>query len=124
METVPQENLYRNLSDLRPAPKLFKDTCRINWQQPAKAIYNFIRGLSPYPAAWTEIEMPDGKHQTLKIYEAIIVPKIHPAPAGTISTDSKNYLDIAAENGYLRLLSVQIAGKKRLRINDFLNGFK
>ncbi|MDR0794497.1 MAG: methionyl-tRNA formyltransferase, partial [Tannerella sp.] len=74
VETISQENLYSDFPELRPAPKLYHDTCRINWRQPACVIYNFIRGLSPYPAAWTEIEMPDGTFQTLKIYETVIVP--------------------------------------------------
>jgi methionyl-tRNA formyltransferase len=122
LETIPQENLFHSESELRPAPKLFKETCRINWQQPAKAIYDFVRGLSPYPAAWTTLEMPDGTYQTLKIYETEIAPNANPLPSGTIITDSKTYLDIAAEDRNIRLLSVQLAGKKRLNIKDFLNG--
>ena len=124
VETIPQENLYRNTSELRPAPKLFNETCRINWHQPAKAIYNFIRGLSPYPTAWTEIKMPDGICQPLKIYETEIVPKTHSLPAGTIISDSKTYLDIAVEDGFAHIVSVQLAGKKQLSIKDFLNGIK
>jgi methionyl-tRNA formyltransferase len=125
IETIPQENLCCDQSDLRPAPKLFKDTCCINRQQPAKAIYDFIRGLSPYPAAWTELEMPDGTSQTLKIYETTIVPKTSPLPAGTIITDYKTYIDIAADDNHcVRLLSVQLAGRKRLNIKEFLQGVK
>ena len=125
IETIPQENLCCDQSDLRPAPKLFKDTCCINRQQPAKAIYDFIRGLSPYPAAWVELEMPDGTSQTLKIYETTIVPKTSPLPAGTIITDYKTYIDIAADDNHcVRLLSVQLAGRKRLNIKEFLQGVK
>ena len=125
IETIPQENLFCEQSELRPAPKIFKDTCRINWQQPAKTIHNFIRGLSPYPAAWTELPMPDGTSQTLKIYETTIVNKVYDLPAGTIITDFKTYIDIAvADNDCVRLLSVQLAGKKRLSIKEFLQGFK
>ena len=124
VETIPQEKLYHDLSELRPAPKIYQDTCRIKWQQPAKAIYNFIRGLSPYPAAWTEFEMPDGTYQILRIFESEIVPQAHVLPSGTILSDSKTFLDIAVIDGYIRLLSVQLAGKKRLNIKNFLNGFK
>ena len=124
IETIPQENLFRNVSELRPAPKIFKDTCRINWRQPAKAIYDFVRGLSPYPTAWTELEMPDGTFQSLKIFETAIVPKTCPLPAGAIMTDLKTFLDIAAEDNCIRLLSIQLSGKRRLNIKEFLQGIK
>ena len=124
IDTISQETLFHDQTELRPAPKLFKDTCRINWRQPAKAVYNFIRGLSPYPAAWTELEMSDGISQTLKINETEVVSKTHTLPAGTINTDLKTYIDIAVEDGYIRLLSVQLAGKKRLNVKEFLNGVK
>ena len=124
IETIPQENLFCDQTALRSAPKIFKDTCRINWQQPAKAIYDFIRGLSPYPAAWTELAMPDGTCQSLKIYETTIVPKTRALSAGAIMTDLKTFLDIAAEDDCVRLLSVQLAGKKRLDITEFLRGVK
>ena len=121
--TIPQEKLYSNLSELRPAPKLFQDTCRIKWQQPAKAIYDFIRGLAPYPAAWTVLETPDGI-QSLKIYKAEIIAGTYTLPVGTILSDSRTFLDITTEDGCIRLLSIQLAGKKRLPVKDFLNGFK
>jgi len=122
INTIPQENLFHNPSELRQAPKIFNDTCRINWQQPAKVIYNFIRGLSPYPAAWTALKMSDGTDQSLKIYETAIVPKTSPLPAGSVFTDQKSFLDIAAEDDCIRLLSIQLSGKKRLNIKEFLQG--
>ena len=124
IDTISQENLFHDSSALCLAPKIYKDTCRINWQQPAKAIYNFIRGLSPYPAAWTALEMPDETCQSLKIFETTIVSKIHPSPAGTIITDSKTFLDIATEDDHIRLLSIQLSGKKRLPVKEFLQGIK
>jgi len=124
LETIPQEQLVNDLSELRPAPKLFNETCRINWQQPAETIYNFIRGLSPYPAAWTTFDTPEGECQTLKIFETEVVPQTHTFQPGTIISDFKTYIDIAVEDGYMRLLSVQLSGKKRLSIKDFLNGLK
>ena len=123
-DAVPQEEFYKDPSELRPAPKIFKETCRIDWHQPVKKIYDFIRGLSPYPAAWTEIVSPEGVRTVLKVYQAEKHPAAHNHPVGTIMTDTKNYMDVAVEDGYLRLLSVQLAGKKRLSIADFLNGFK
>jgi len=124
IETIPQEKRYHNISELHPAPKLNQDTCHINWHQPAKAIYDFIRGLSPYPAAWTTLEMPDGTCQSLKIYETAIIPASADLPPGTIASDMKSYLDISVEDGLIRLLSVQLSGKKRLPIKDFLHGLK
>ena len=89
-----------------------------------KRIYDFIRGLSPYPAAWTEIVSPEGVRTTLKIYQAEKHFVAHELPVGTVRTDRKSYIDVAVEDGYLRLLSIQLAGKKRLPVADFLNGFK
>lgn len=123
-EAVPQEAFYQDPAELRPAPKIFKETCRIDWQLPMKQVYDFIRGLSPYPAAWTELVSPEGERAVLKIYQAEKRPDNHTLAAGTIRTDKKSYLDIAVEGGYLRLLSLQLAGKKRLPVSDFLNGFK
>lgn len=123
-DAVSQEEFYKDPSELRPAPKIFKETCRIDWHQPVKKIYDFIRGLSPYPAAWTEIVSTEGVRTTLKIYQAEKHPAAHELPVGTIRTDRKSYIDVAVEDGCLRLLSVQLAGKKRLPVADFLNGFK
>jgi methionyl-tRNA formyltransferase len=125
VDAIPQETLYQDETLLHPAPKLFKETCRIDWQQPAEAIYNFIRGLSPYPAAWTELITSENETpQQLKIFRSEIRPESHTLPVGTIRTDARNELEIAVKDGFLRLLSVQLAGKKRLDIKDFLNGFK
>lgn len=123
-DAIPQEAFYKEVSELRPAPKIFKETCRIDWGRPLKSIYDFIRGLSPYPAAWTEIVSPEGIHTVLKIYQTEKYPAIHNLPVGTMRTDQKSYIEVAVEGGYLRLLSVQLAGKKRLSVTDFLNGFK
>ncbi|MDR0430619.1 MAG: methionyl-tRNA formyltransferase [Tannerellaceae bacterium] len=124
VEAVSQEQFYSDESELRPAPKIFKDICRIDWNQPLKKIYDFVRGLSPYPAAWTELAFPDGNKQALKIFKAEKLPAEHQLPVGTIVSDNKKHLDVAVRDGYLRLLSIQLAGKKRMDIADFLNGFK
>lgn len=123
-EAIPQDQFMRDAEELRPAPKIFKDTCRIDWHLPLKRIYDFVRGLSPYPAAWTELVDIDGKHQVLKVYETEMRPAVHTDAAGTLRTDGKTYLEVAVEGGYLRLLSLQLAGKKRMPVSAFLNGMK
>lgn len=122
--TFPQKDLYDGVSELLPAPKIFKETCQIDWNKPLKNLYDFVRGLSPYPAAWTELVTSDGKRQVLKIYQAEKHSVQHQLLAGTILSDGKSFVDVAVEGGYLRLLSVQLAGKKRMDITAFLNGFK
>ncbi|MDL2209060.1 methionyl-tRNA formyltransferase [Parabacteroides sp. OttesenSCG-928-O15] len=124
IDAVPQETFYTDPATLRSAPKLDKEVCRIDWNQPLKRIYDFIRGLSPYPAAWTELIPAEGKPQALKIYETEKIVKEHTDELGTILSDGKSYIDVAVSGGYLRLLSLQLAGKKRMNARDFLNGFK
>lgn len=124
VDAIPQDQFCREGEVLRPAPKIFKDTCRIDWNQPMKRIYDFVRGLSPYPAAWTELVAPDGKHLALKVYQTEKRPAEHSFRVGSIHSDGKSYVDIAVEGGYIRLLSLQLAGKKRMPVHDFLNGFK
>ena len=120
--TIPQKTLFTATDELRPAPKIFHDTCRIDWRQPVKRIYDFIRGLSPLPAAWTELEIPEEGTLPLKIFQTEMLPESHHLVPGAIRTDGKKYMDIAAEDGFIRLLSVQPAGKKRMSVKEFLNG--
>lgn len=124
VDAIPQEEFFKDAAELRPAPKIFKDTCRFNWGQPLKKIYDFIRGLSPYPAAWTDLVAPDGSRLALKVYETEKHPASHNHATGTILTDAKSYIDVAVKDGYIRLLSLQLAGKKRMGVKDFLNGNK
>ena len=122
-EAIPQEQMITE--ELRPAPKIFKDTCRIEWGRPAKRVYNFIRGLSPYPAAWTSLVSPDGVEMVVKIYEAAIVPAPKKGiPYGTIETDGKHYIYVYTADGALSLRTLQLAGKKRMAVEDFLRGFR
>lgn len=122
--TVAQEKLYNNPESLLPAPKISKETCRINWRLPGKKVYDFIRGLSPYPAAWTELVAPDGERKVLKVYEAERRTENHNHQVGTVVSDGKSVFDVAVPDGYVRLRTVQLAGKKRMTVADFLNGFK
>lgn len=123
VQPKPQEELYQSESDLKPAPKIFKETCKIDFNKETKAVHNQVRGLSPYPAAWCILNT--GKEQlATKIYETEMVETPHQLQPGTISTDHKKRLDIATSNGYIRVKELQIPGKKRLSIEDFLRGFK
>ena len=119
--SVPQDSI----KDIEPtpAPKIFRDTCRINWNQPAKKVYDFIRGLSPYPAAWTTL---NGK--SVKIYEASIdtshASTNEDMKPGTILTDHKSRLQVATANGRLDIKVMQLEGKKRMPVSDLLKGLK
>ena len=118
---------------LNPAPKLFKETCRIDWNQSAKNIYNFVRGLSPIPTAWTTLVpyfSPDllEKEKTtapidLKIYKTQKTNRPCAASAGTLSVE-KSQLFVATTDEWLEIIELQLAGKKRMSARDFLNGFK
>ena len=121
---IPQEQFMKENEELRPAPKIFKDTCRMDWSKPLKQVYDFVRGLSPYPAAWTELVQPDGHRLVLKIYEAVKVPAMHALPHGSVHTDGKTFFHVAVEGGYLSLLTLQLAGKKRMGVADFLRGYR
>ena len=121
--SVPQEEMTV-VGGLRPAPKIFKETCRIDWTQSTKRVYDFIRGLSPYPAAWTELETPDGKRTAVKIYESGKLLEEHDLTPGTIVTDGKSYLNVAAADGFLSVKSLQVSGKKRLAVGELLRGFR
>jgi methionyl-tRNA formyltransferase len=109
---------------LKTAPKIFKETCRVDWIKTATELYNFVRGLSPYPTAWTEITLPGGETLGLKIYETEKAFGQHNLPAGTLLTDNKTFIKIATSDGYLHLLSVQLAGKKRMKADELLRGYK
>jgi len=115
LTATPQENP----PNLRHAPKIFTETCRIDWTAPTPTIYNLIRGLSPFPAAFTEL---DGK--LLKIFRAEKDPTPPTLPPGQPDTDQKSYLRFAATDGYIRVTELQLEGKKRMRIEDFLRGWR
>ena len=124
VKPVPQEELLQQETELRPAPKIFKETCRIDWSKGVKQIYDFIRGLSPYPAAWTELCMDDGNCQMLKIYEAEKIFAVHELKTGEIRTDKKTYFHVVVKDGFLNVLTLQLAGKKRMSVGDFLRGYR
>lgn len=110
----PQED-----TEVTHAPKIFSETCEINFSQTTQKVHDFIRGLSPYPTAWTTL---DGLK--LKVYKAskeIIAPQYS---TGNFVSDNKNYVKIATEDGYIHLLDLQLEGRKRMDVKSFLNGYK
>lgn len=111
VESLPQEKMIPVGTELHPAPKIFKETCEINWNQEAKKVYDFIRGLSPYPGAWTTLVSPEGKETVLKVYAASKTEDITKEPVGELLT-AKNRLMVATGDGLLNLEEVQLAGKK------------
>ena len=120
---VEQAAMYENECDLRPAPKIFRDTCRIDWTKNVGQVYDFVRGMSPYPAAWCELVDAEGKEVALKVYEVAKEPCAHGRECGALVTDGKSYLKVAVEGGYVSLVEVQLAGKKRMPVADLLRGF-
>lgn len=124
VKPMPQEELISTGEALRPAPKIFKDTCRIDWTKGVKQVYDFVRGLSPYPAAWTELMGEDGRVQVMKIYQTEKEFTAHDLSIGTLCTDGKRWMKVAVADGYILLRSIQLAGKKRMSVEDFLRGFK
>ena len=104
---------------LKTAPKIFKETCEINWQQPATNVHNFVRGLSPYPAAWTTL---NGK--MCKIFKTAIVHQDMPPTDETYKTDNKTYLHFKTTTGWIAIEELQLENKKRMTIDEFLRGYK
>ena len=122
-ESIPQENLEGKFRRLSDAPKLFKNTCEIKWDRPCKRIYDFIRGLSPYPGAWTSLLGPDGKTVDLKIFKTTKTQKNVGMRPGMIVI-YKGMLYITTADFLLQIDELQLAGKKRMSARDFLNGNK
>ena len=120
---IPQDNMYGSVEELRPAPKIFRDTCRIDWSKTVQQVYDFVRGMSPYPAAWCELTDNSGSGIALKVYNVVKEFCAHDKAPGTIVTDGKNFFKVAVQDGYVSLADVQLAGKKRMNVVDFLRGF-
>lgn len=120
----PQNRLFSNDEELKLAPKIFRADCQIDWEQDGNSIFNQIRGLSPYPGAFTMLKDPQGRTRTLKIFEAArTFDKDEKIPQATIKVEQLR-LFIACKNEFLELIDVQIDGKKRMKTSDFLRGIK
>lgn len=105
------------------APKIFREDCQIDWNKKLMTIYKHICGLSPYPAAWTKVIDKDNKETVLKIYKCKFRKESCKEAPRTIVSDSKTYFSIAVDGGYIDILELQQAGRKRMNITDFLKGF-
>lgn len=124
-DITPVEQQSVDERTLHPAPKIFKEDCRIDWTQPGKRIVDFIRGLSPYPAAWTEMyREDDATPSTVKIFSVSFEPAQHGEPCGTIESDGRTLIRVACADGWLTLGELQLAGKKRLAVRELLLGWR
>lgn len=124
-ETRVQRSFIQGSEVLKPAPKLTKELCHIDWNDSTRNIYNLIRGLSPYPAAFTELMAEDAEAPVqLKIFSAEKMSLETPAEPGTVLTDGKNYLAVATADGAISIKDLQLAGKKRMDVKAFLLGFR
>jgi methionyl-tRNA formyltransferase len=124
VEAVEQTALMNSPESIKHAPKIFKDDCRIDWTRDTESVRNLVRGLSPYPAAWTEmIHRGTSETMTAKIYAAIRDSHHLPARPGTLQTDGKSFLKVACTDGWLSITDIQLSGKKRMKIEELLRGF-
>lgn len=123
VKPIPQESMS-GFETIKPAPKIFKETCHINWSQPVKTVYDMIRGLSPYPAAWAELHNEGHEPVGVKIFETEKVFESHNLEYGQIVTDNKSFIKVAVQGGFINIKSIQLAGKKRLSAEELLRGYK
>ena len=112
------------VAELKMAPKIFKETCKINWNSDCESIYNFVRGLSPYPTAWSELMNDNREPIPMKIYAVTTEQTSHTYTHGTIITDGKKELKVACKDGFVIIQSLQLSGKKRMNSDEFLRGYK
>jgi methionyl-tRNA formyltransferase len=124
INALDQTNYFEKEEGLKPAPKIFKENCRIDWNKPQEEIYNQIRGLSPVPAAFCLLKTKNGKIMNLKVYKSEINEEKFQGVYANYDSDEKTFLIVKCNNGSLKLADVQLEGKKRMNILDFLRGFK
>jgi len=125
-EGIAQKQLISDSSEIKHAPKIFKEDCRINWGNNVTSIYNHIRGLSPYPTAWTEIKHhANGEIQMMKVYASEKSEgNLQGAKIGTVSSDGKTELKVACLDGWIRITELQLSGRKKMNVEEFLRGFQ
>jgi methionyl-tRNA formyltransferase len=122
-ETEQHEFLKEGML-LNAAPKIFKDDCRIDWNKNAHDVHNHIRGLSPYPTAFTEFVSPEDEKYSVKLFRCEKELKEHSLESGTITSNNRDNIYIAARGGFISVKELQLSGKKKLPVKDFLLGFK
>lgn len=123
LNLIDQSAIIEKLTAIKPAPKIFKEDCSIDWNEDIEKIYNKIRGLSPYPAAWSEL-VSENKTISFKIFKAEKILESHELTSGEINSDEKTYVHVAVNNGFIAIKELQLSGKKRMKIADFLRGFQ
>jgi methionyl-tRNA formyltransferase len=111
--------IKKELTVLKHAPKIFTETCQLHWTETVDTLHNLVRGLSPFPGALTVL---DGK--VLKVYRSKKEHNLHKHPVGKVLSDGKTFLKFACANGYLHILDMQLEGKKRMLVQDFLRGYR
>ena len=125
VQPVDQASFEIPPEQLKKAPRIHKEDCRIDWKQGSENIFNFVRGLSPFPGAFTHLEDPEGNLSTLKLFATKRIPdEPGAAQPGTLLSDNTTVLKVKTGDGWLELTSLQVAGKKRLKAADFLRGFR
>lgn len=122
VQPIPQDNIPE--SELKSAPKIFRDFCRVNWLLTAEQVHNHVRGLSPYPAAYSVLKNTDGKEQEVKLLRTAVSTQPHNKAIGTVESDNKSYLRVYLAGGSIDILELQPATKRRMKISEFLAGNK
>lgn len=120
----PTEQMQVDETTLRSAPKIFREHCVIDWSHDGKQIVDFIRGLSPYPAAWAPMRKRDGEETSAKIFSATFCAAVHREPFGTVESDNRTSIRVACADGWIELGEIQIAGKKRMSVRALLLGLR
>lgn len=123
-EGIPQERLTGEGTHLKMAPKIFREDCRIDWSLPAATVFNKIRGLSPFPAAFTTLVNPAGEIFELKVFRAELEERTSETSYPELICDGKTFLSVKLRDGTIRLTEVQLAGKKKMSAPELLRGFE
>lgn len=123
-KSIAQEDMIKTSDELHAAPKIFKETCEIDWHLSAKRVHDFVRGLSPHPGAWTELLDANGKPIVLKIFATTLGDETSESPCGTIVSTKKSLSIVCGDGTLLKIDELQMAGKKRMKASDFVNGTK
>ena len=125
IDAIDQSQFIHSETELKTAPKIFKETCEINLDWNVNKVYNFVRGMSPFPTAWIELQFPNqSEKMMLKVFETEKEFCNPDVPVGTVITDGKKFAKIALNDGFIHLKSVQLAGKKRMEIGELIRGMR
>ena len=122
--TIAQENMSASEIELKSAPKIFKEDCAIDWSRSVAEIHNFIKGLSPYPGAFSFLHTNTDEKYIVKVLNSTIEPCQNNGNPGQIITDQKKYLKVVSINGLINITELQMEGKRRMATDEFLRGFK